>query len=312
MVYLPGTSPPSTTAGSIGDTVFNETAFDISERRETVNPMGPETRQTRARIVDMTCDELVNLLENKGADGSFLENVLSNGMTGAEFKLMMKSAGTAQEAVQHYQSITDMEPVKILALWCRTRAETTSGQAADEKPRLSHIGPRATDLDGHAVEREENMLESRSMDSEEFRSRTRARMHSRPSLGEEPRPTLTMQETRMFPRSHADEREEDEPDGRSEYSDEYIIKCFGAHRGPISPPFGFTSVLPVSTNVTAGILLQSEPAPSDLPSSECMHPLVLAAAVALAELLCLSPRDSLCTECTDNTDSPVVLETANV
>ena len=31
---------------------------------------------------------------------------------------------------------------------------------------------------------------------------------------------------------HADEREEDEPEGRSEYSDEYIIKCFGAHRGP--------------------------------------------------------------------------------
>ena len=62
---VPGTSPPSTTAGSTGDTVLNETAFDVSERRETVNPVGPETRQTRARIVDMTCDELANLLESK-------------------------------------------------------------------------------------------------------------------------------------------------------------------------------------------------------------------------------------------------------
>ena len=43
---------------------------------------------------------------------------------------------------------------------------------------------------------------------------------------------MTVQGTRMFPRSHADEREEDEPEGCSEYSDEYIIKCFGAHQGP--------------------------------------------------------------------------------
>jgi hypothetical protein len=70
------------------------------------------------------------------------------------------------------------------------------------------------------------------MDSEEFWSRTRPGTHSRPNLGEEPRPMLTVRGTRMFPRSHADEREEDEPEGRSEYSDEYIIKCFGAHRGP--------------------------------------------------------------------------------
>ena len=97
---VPGTSPPSTTAGSTGDTVLNETAFDVSERRETVNRVGPETRQTRARIGGMTCDELVNLLENYGADGGFLESVLSGGMTGAEFKEMLASAGTAQEAVQ--------------------------------------------------------------------------------------------------------------------------------------------------------------------------------------------------------------------
>ena len=45
---------------------------------------------------------------------------------------------------------------------------------------------------------------------------------------------MTVQGTRMFPRSHADEREEDEPEGRSEYSDEYILRSFGAHRGPNS------------------------------------------------------------------------------
>ena len=75
--------------------VLNETAFDVSEIRETVNPVGPEARQARARIGD----ELVNLLESKGADGGFLENVLNDGMTGAEFKDMLMSAGTAQEVI---------------------------------------------------------------------------------------------------------------------------------------------------------------------------------------------------------------------
>ena len=42
---------------------------------------------------------------------------------------------------------------------------------------------------------------------------------------------MTVQGTRMSQSRHADEREEDEPEGRSEYSDEYIIKRFGAHRG---------------------------------------------------------------------------------
>ena len=45
---------------------------------------------------------------------------------------------------------------------------------------------------------------------------------------------LMVQGTRMFPSSHADEREEDELEGRSEYSDEYILRSFGAHRGPNS------------------------------------------------------------------------------
>ena len=49
-------------------------------------------------------------------------------------------------------------------------------------------------------------------------------------LGEEPRPVL--KETRMFPSGHADEREEDEPEGRSEDSEGFILKVFGAHRGP--------------------------------------------------------------------------------
>ena len=100
---VPGGSPPSTTAGSTGETVLNETAFDVSEIFETVNPVGPEARQIRARIGGMTCDELVNLLESNGADGGFLESVLSGGMTGAEFKEMLESAGTAQEAVQHFR-----------------------------------------------------------------------------------------------------------------------------------------------------------------------------------------------------------------
>jgi hypothetical protein len=40
----------------------------------------------------MTCDELVNLLESNGADGGFLESLLSGGTTGAEFKDMLVSA----------------------------------------------------------------------------------------------------------------------------------------------------------------------------------------------------------------------------
>jgi len=227
---VPGGSPPSTTAGSTGDTVLNETAFDVSEIFETVNPLGPEARQsparqTRARMSDMTCDELVNLLENNGADGSFLESVLSGGMTGAEFKDMLVDAGSAQEAVQQFADGTGMAPLQIRALRSRARTEPTDGQASGEKPRLPQHHAESNG-------REEDEPEGRSMDSEGFRSRTRAGTYSRPSLGEEPRPMLTVQGTRMFPRSHADEREEDEPEGRSEYSDEYIIKCFGAHRGP--------------------------------------------------------------------------------
>ena len=43
---------------------------------------------------------------------------------------------------------------------------------------------------------------------------------------------MTVQGTRMFQSLHAGEREEGEPEGRSEYSDEYILRSFGAHRGP--------------------------------------------------------------------------------
>ena len=99
---VPGTSTPSTTSGSTGDTVLNETAFDVSEIRETVNPVGPETGQTRARIGDMSCDELVRFLESNGADDSILESVLSGGVTGAEFKMMLESAETAHEAAQYF------------------------------------------------------------------------------------------------------------------------------------------------------------------------------------------------------------------
>ena len=218
---IPGTSPLSTTAGSTGETVLNETAFDISERSEIVNPVRPEIGHTRACIVDMTCDELANLLESNGADRGFLESVLRCGKTGAEFKEILVSAGIAQEAVQLFANVTDMELFKVMALWSRTRAEATSGQAAGEKPRLPHIGPRATDLEDHAVEREENESEGRSMDSEEFkeefRPRTRAGTYSRPSLGEEPRPMLlTVQGTRMSQSRHADKTEEDEPEGHLE------------------------------------------------------------------------------------------------
>ena len=58
----PGASPPSTIAGSTRDTVLNETAFDVSEIREIVNPVGPEARHTRAHIGGMSCDKLVSLL----------------------------------------------------------------------------------------------------------------------------------------------------------------------------------------------------------------------------------------------------------
>ena len=177
---VPGGSPPSTTAGSTGETVLNETAFDASEIFETVNPIGPEARQARARIGGMTCDELVNLLESNGADGGFLESVLSGGMTGAEFKDMLVDVGSAQEAVEQLTNGTGMAPLQIRALRSRARTEPTDGQASGEEPRLPRHGPRA----GRHNHAESNR------------------------------------------------REEDEPEGRSEYSDEYIVKCFGAHRGP--------------------------------------------------------------------------------
>ena len=41
----------------------------------------------------MRCDELVSLLEINGADANSLESVLTNGVIGAEFKLILASAG---------------------------------------------------------------------------------------------------------------------------------------------------------------------------------------------------------------------------
>ena len=170
----PGPSPPSTTAGSTGDTVLNETAFDVTEIRETVNPVGPEAGQSHAHIGSMNSDELVNLLESHGADGGFLESVLSGGVTGAEFKEMLGSVGSAPEAVQHFSGFTGMESFNVMVLWSRIRTETNSGQTLGTKPRLTQEGPRATAPTDHAVNREEDELEGRSMDSEESRPRTRA------------------------------------------------------------------------------------------------------------------------------------------
>ena len=76
--------------------------------------------------------ELANLLECNGADRGFLESGLSCGTTCAESKEILVNAGTAQEAVQLFASVTDMEPFKMMALWSRARAEATSGQAPDE------------------------------------------------------------------------------------------------------------------------------------------------------------------------------------
>ena len=164
---VPGASPPSTTAGSTGETVLNETAFDVSEIFETVNPVGPEARQIRVRLGGMACDELFNLLESNGADGGFLESVLSGGVTGAEFERMLASAGTAQEAVQRFNGITGIDSFKIMTLWSRTRAEPTDRQASGEEPRLPRYGPRP-DRNSHTESNgcEEDEPEGRSEDSE--------------------------------------------------------------------------------------------------------------------------------------------------
>ena len=100
-----------------------------------MNPVGPEAGQAHARISGMSCEELVNLLEDNGADGGFLEGVLSGGVTGAEFKEMLGSAGTAQGAVKQFSSLIGMEPFKVMALWSRIRirTQTTSGQTPGEE-----------------------------------------------------------------------------------------------------------------------------------------------------------------------------------
>ena len=117
----------------------------------------------------MTCDELVNLLENNGADGGVLESVLSGGMTGAEFKDMLVDAGSAQEAVQQLADGTGMAPLQIRALRSRARTEPTDGQASGEEPRLPRHGPRP-DRNNHDESngREEDEPEGRSEDSEEY------------------------------------------------------------------------------------------------------------------------------------------------
>ena len=93
-------SPPSTTAGSMGDTVLNEAAFDVSEIfEERPNPIWPEVVIPRARIGDMTSDELVTLLESKGAEGGFLESVPSGGIPAGRFGNMLSNDETAEKAI---------------------------------------------------------------------------------------------------------------------------------------------------------------------------------------------------------------------
>ena len=77
--------PPSTTAGSTGETVLNETtSFDgASEVFETVNPFSPKLERPRAHISSMTTGKLVNYLECQGANGGFVESMMSGEVTGA-------------------------------------------------------------------------------------------------------------------------------------------------------------------------------------------------------------------------------------
>ena len=93
-----------------------------------------------------------------------------------------------------------MDPFKVMTLWSRIWTQTTSRPSLGEEPRPTLEGTRMSpcpQLSGHAGEREEDELEGRSKDSEEFRSKTRTETNSRPSLGEEPRPML--KGTRMSP-----------------------------------------------------------------------------------------------------------------
>ena len=65
-----------------------------------------------------------------------------------------------------------------------------------------------------------------------LRSRARTEPTDGQASGEEPR--LPRHGPRADRHNHAESngREEDEPEGRSEDSEEYILKSFGAHRGP--------------------------------------------------------------------------------
>jgi hypothetical protein len=60
----------------------------------------------------MTCDELVNLFENNGADGGFPEIVLSGGMTGAEFKDMLVDAGQHRRLSRYLPTVQELRPYR--------------------------------------------------------------------------------------------------------------------------------------------------------------------------------------------------------
>ena len=111
-------SPPSTTAGSTGETALNETtSFDgASEVIETANPFSPGYVRQPANIISMTTSELVNHLESQGAESGFLESMMSCEMTGAALAEMFASgAASPQEAVQSF-SFTCMETFQLMAL----------------------------------------------------------------------------------------------------------------------------------------------------------------------------------------------------
>ena len=124
-------SPPSTSAGSVGDTVATDSEFQASEIFVEPNPLANQARQP---LASMTSEELATTMEGYGSSGEFLESILVDQMMGGDLHEMLRNSPSAPQAAESFAEWWGLPPHKVMAIWSRVAHEERS-QAAGAKAR---------------------------------------------------------------------------------------------------------------------------------------------------------------------------------
>ena len=124
-------SPPSTSAGSVGDTVATDSEFHDSEIFVEPNPLANQARQP---LASMTSEELATTMEGYGSSGEFLESILVDQMMGGDLHEMLRNSPSAPQAAESFAEWWGLPPHKVMAIWARIAHEERS-QAAGAKAR---------------------------------------------------------------------------------------------------------------------------------------------------------------------------------